>query len=148
MNPLPCPARPSTCPSRSHGADRPGRPRVLVVDDSQMARSLARRVLDRDFAVSEAEGGDVALQAIADKTPDVVLLDLLMPDMSGFEVLIRLRRRSTVPVIVVSGEAGESERVVALELGADDYVVKPFLARELPARVRAVLRRSQRSRPG
>lgn len=118
--------------------------RVLVVDDSAEARDLARRALEREgIEVDAAAGGDEAIAVAARNPPDLVLLDLEMPGMSGLEVLTRLRRAGAVPVIVLSGHAGESERVLALELGADDYVVKPFLVRELPARIRSVLRRAQ-----
>lgn len=117
--------------------------RVLVVDDSREARELARRALESEgFEVDEAADGGAALSSVADKEPDLVLLDLAMPGISGLEVLTQLRRSGTVPVMVLSGRGEESERVLALELGADDYVVKPFLVRELPARIRSVLRRS------
>jgi DNA-binding response OmpR family regulator len=112
------------------------------VDDSAEARQAARRALEGDgFSVVEASDGHAALVALAADSPDLVLLDLTMPAMSGLEVLTQVRRESTVPVIVLSGRAEETERVLALELGADDYVVKPFLVRELPARIRSVLRR-------
>jgi DNA-binding response OmpR family regulator len=117
--------------------------RVLVVDDSREARELARRALESEgFEVEEAPDGGAALNSVADHQPDLVLLDLAMPGISGLEVLTQLRRSGTVPVMVLSGRGEESERVLALELGADDYVVKPFLVRELPARIRSVLRRS------
>lgn len=120
--------------------------RLLVVDDVAEARQAARRALERaGFAVVEAADGDAGLAAAASQPFDLVLLDLVMPGMSGFEVLTALRRQGDVPVIVLSGRGEESERVLALELGADDYVVKPFLVRELPARVRSVLRRSRPS---
>lgn len=147
MNPLRCPGLPPAPSSAGPPADRP-LPHVLVVDDSESARVMARRVLDREFDVSDVSSGSDALEAIAADPPDIVLLDLVMPGMSGLEVLATLRRTSTMPVIVLSGEAGESERVVAFDVGADDYIVKPFLLRELPARIRAVLRRSERGRPG
>jgi two-component system, OmpR family, phosphate regulon response regulator PhoB len=117
--------------------------RVLVVDDSREARELARRALESEgFEVDEAADGGAALTSVADKEPDLVLLDLAMPGISGLEVLTQIRRSGTLPVMVLSGRGEESERVLALELGADDYVVKPFLVRELPARIRSVLRRS------
>ncbi len=117
---------------------------VLVVDDSSEARQAVRRALEREgFQVTEAKDGYEALDGIAAASPHVVLLDLGMPGMGGMEVLTRLRKTNSVPVIVLSGQAQESERVVALELGADDYIVKPFLVRELPARIRSLLRRSR-----
>ncbi|HET9770165.1 MAG TPA: response regulator transcription factor [Acidimicrobiia bacterium] len=119
---------------------------VLVVDDALEARDAARRALERaGFAVSEATDGDEALKLVAtlNPAPDLVLLDLGMPGMGGLEVLTQIRKTGSLPVIVLSGRGEESERVVALEMGADDYVVKPFLVRELPARIRSVLRRSR-----
>jgi DNA-binding response OmpR family regulator len=124
-----------------------GPTRVLVVDDSCEAREAARRALERaGFAVDEANDGDEALKLVISNPPDLLLLDLGMPGMGGLEVLSEIRRTSELPVIVLSGRAEESERVVALEMGADDYIVKPFLARELPARIRTVLRRSRPAR--
>lgn len=118
--------------------------RVLVVDDSEQARQLTRAIFEREgFEVAEAADGLSALAAVESEKPDLMLLDLGMAGVSGLEVLTKLRRKSTLPVIVVTGRTEESERVVALELGADDYVVKPFLVRELPARVRSVLRRTK-----
>lgn len=116
--------------------------RVLVVDDSYDERALARKVLEREgFEVVEAADGSLALSVVEASPPDLVLLDLTMAGMGGFEVLAHLRRKGDVPVIVLSGRTEESERVLALEMGADDYVTKPFPVRELPARVRTVLRR-------
>ena len=120
--------------------------RVLVVDDCPQARQSVRRALESaGFEVEERAGGEAALEAVVPVPPDLMLLDLGLPDVSGFEVLARLRRSSALPVIVLSGRAEENDRVLAFELGADDYVVKPFLARELPARVRAVVRRTAHS---
>jgi DNA-binding response OmpR family regulator len=117
--------------------------RVLLVDDCPHARHTTQRALEQaGFDVDlEAEGGR-ALSAVAEIPPDVMLLDLGLPDVSGFEVLLHVRTRSTLPVIVLSGRSSEADRVLAFELGADDYVVKPFLSRELPARIRSVVRRS------
>lgn len=117
---------------------------VLVVDDSVEARTLTRRALESSgFDVAEAVDGQAALAVVRQDPPDLVLLDLAMPGMSGFEVLTAIRREGSLPVMVLSGQGEESERVLAFELGADDYVVKPFLVRELPARIRALLRRSE-----
>ena len=130
-------------PEQPTGTDT-GRFSILVVDDSSEARDAARRALERaNFTVSEAHDGDEALTAIVAVRPDLVLLDLAMPGMGGLEVLTQIRRTSDLPVIVLSGRGEESERVVALEMGADDYIVKPFLVRELPARIRSVLRRAR-----
>ena len=123
--------------------------RVLVVDDSHAERLMTRRVLEREgFEVSEAADGPTALTAIGNADLDLVLLDLTMGGMDGLEVLTHLRRESDLPVIVVSGRAEERERVLALELGADDYVNKPIPVRELPARIRTVLRRIHPSDAG
>ena len=116
--------------------------RVLVVDDSYSEREMIRRVLEREgFQVSEAADGPSALTAAESTDLDLIVLDLTMAGMDGLEVLTHLRQKSDLAVIVVSGRTEESGRVLALELGADDYVVKPFLVRELTARIRAVLRR-------
>jgi DNA-binding response OmpR family regulator len=118
--------------------------RVLIVDDSAEARQAARRTLEREgFLVEQAPDGAGALEAVAHLAPHLVLLDLAMPGMGGMEALARLRRTSTVPVIVLSGQDDEHVRVAALNMGADDYVVKPFPIRELPARIRSVLRRAR-----
>ncbi|MDQ1499113.1 MAG: hypothetical protein QOI86_2453 [Actinomycetota bacterium] len=122
--------------------------RVLVVDDCPHARHSTRRALEEaGFDVDvEADGGH-ALAAVSEIDPDLMLLDLGLPDVSGFEVLLHVRNQSALPVIVLSGRAGEADRVLAFELGADDYVVKPFLARELPARIRSVVRRAGPASP-
>ena len=130
------------------GGTRSPPARVLVVDDSAEAREALRRTLEREgFVVDQAGDGVAALQSVARLTPDLVLLDLGMPGLGGLEVLARLRRTNTVPVVVLSGEEDEEVRVRAFELGADDYVVKPFPARELPARIRSLLRRAQPGPP-
>lgn len=102
------------------------------------------RALEREgFAVDQAEDGRAAMEAIAARLPDLVVLDVNLPGMSGFEVLTELRRTYQVPTILLTGRDEETDRVIGLELGADDYVVKPFSLRELAARIRSVLRRSQ-----
>ena len=120
---------------------------ILVVDDDEVFRRFAAGLLAGEgHTVVEADSGAEALAAIDGHAPDLILLDIEMPDMSGFELLGRLRPRSDAPVIVVSGREAETERVLAFDLGADDYVVKPFLPREFAARVRTALRRV-RDRP-
>jgi len=117
--------------------------RILVVDDDAALRELVHRALEPEgFRVEEAENGAGGLAAVRARPPEAVILDLGLPGMSGLEVLVEIRRASVVPVLVLSGRADESDRVSALEVGADDYVVKPFYARELAARVRALLRRA------
>ncbi len=123
------------------------RPRVLVVDDEPMVREVVAAYLQREgFRVTEAADGAAALDRLAAGMPDLVVLDLMLPHVDGYEVMRRLRRRSDVPVILLTARADEPDRVLGLELGADDYVVKPFSPRELAARVRSVLRRA-RPRP-
>lgn len=118
--------------------------RILVVDDAPDTRLLLVRTLERDgFVVDEAEDGLAALAAIEAHPPNLVLLDVNMPGMSGFEVLSDLRRTRAIPIILLTGRDEETDRVIGLELGADDYVVKPFSLRELSARIRSVLRRAQ-----
>src|SRR3954470_24922384 len=115
--------------------------RVLMVeDDDAIAVPLARGLEREGLEVERAATGEAALAADG---YDVVLLDLGLPDVDGFEVCRRLRARSEVPIIVVTARGDEVDRVVGLELGADDYIVKPFGFRELLARIRAVTRRTQ-----
>jgi two-component system response regulator RegX3 len=117
--------------------------RVLLVEDDQTIASPLVRGLEREgFAVVHAECGADALTGLRATTPDVVLLDLGLPDIDGFELCRELRATSGVPIIVVTARGEEVDRVVGLELGADDYVVKPFGFRELVARIRAVRRRA------
>lgn len=124
------------------------RVRILVVDDDDVFRTYLRSLLEREgHTIVEATTGENALEMLGDDRPDLIVLDIEMPGMSGLELLNRLRDTGRVPAIVVSGHDSESERVLGLDLGADDYVVKPFLAREFTARVRSVLRRAQPEPP-
>ncbi len=117
--------------------------RVLVVDDEPMVREVLARYLEQEgFVVSIAEDGEEALTAFRAEHPDLVLLDLMLPLVDGLEVFRRMRADSTTPVIMLTARGEETDRVVGLELGADDYVTKPFSPREVVARVRAVLRRT------
>jgi two-component system, OmpR family, phosphate regulon response regulator PhoB len=119
------------------------RDRVLVVDDDEVIRGLVRDGLEREgFDVSDVADGSAALERLAGDRPSIVILDVNLPTRGGFEVLSAIREGSNVPVILLTGRVSEIDRVLGLELGADDYVVKPFSPRELAARVRAVLRRS------
>ena len=115
---------------------------LIVEDDDAIAKPLAAGLEREGFDVSRVSTGEDALEAAL---PDLVLLDLRLPGMDGIEVCRRLRARSDVPIIVVTAKGEEVDRVVGLELGADDYIVKPFGFRELLARIRAVMRRA---RPG
>src|SRR5437764_9973326 len=119
--------------------------RVLVVDDEPMLRNLLSRLLRMEgYDVLEAEDGAVALDVVASEAPDLVLLDVMMPARDGIDVLGDVRKISEVPVILVSALSGEADRVLGLKAGADDYVVKPFSAAELSARIESVLRRAPR----
>ena len=116
---------------------------VLVVDDEPMLRNLLSRLLRMEgYDVIEAEDGQAALNQIEERHPDLVLLDVMMPTRDGLDVLGDLRKTSDVPVILVSALGQEADRVLGLKLGADDYVVKPFSAAELSARIESVLRRA------
>ncbi len=116
---------------------------VLIVEDEPAIREVLATLLARDgFTTHSCATGADALPALDAMAPEVVLLDLGLPDVNGFDLLRAIRARTGATVIVLSGRASESDRVSALELGADDYVVKPFLTRELVARIRAHLRRS------
>ena len=117
--------------------------RVLVVDDdSQILRAIRTSLRARGFEVSTAGNGETALEALADSAVDLVVLDLGLPGIDGHEVIRRLRTWSDVPVIVLSVRDAQSDKVSALDAGADDYVIKPFAMEELLARMRAVRRRS------
>lgn len=114
---------------------------VLVIEDEPHIRELIRLYLEREgYSVLEAGDGETGLAA-AGCSPDLVILDIMLPRLDGWEVLRRLRRTGRVPVIMLTARSEESERVAGLELGADDYLTKPFSPRELVARVNAVLRR-------
>jgi len=123
--------------------------KILIVEDEAMVADVVSRYLRRDgFQVLLATDGQAALDIAREQSPDLVLLDLMLPKIDGLEVCRRLRAGSRVPIIVVTAKGDETDRIVGLELGADDYVSKPFSPRELVARVRAVLRRSQPSSNG
>jgi len=116
--------------------------RILIVDDEEMIVRTVKAYLDREgFKTYTAYDGEEAIRAYEDKGPDLIILDLMLPKASGIEVTRAIRAKSSVPIIMLTAKAAEADRVVGLELGADDYVVKPFSPRELVARVRAVLRR-------
>src|SRR5919201_669232 len=116
----------------------------LVEDELDLARVIVRELEAAGFAVRHAPDGETALRAFSAESPDVVVLDWMLPGIDGLEVLRRLRQSSAVPVIMLTARAEEVDRVIGLEVGADDYLSKPFGARELVARVRALLRRHER----
>jgi DNA-binding response OmpR family regulator len=118
---------------------------VLVADDEPKVLSIVCSYLQNDgFRVMEAQNGKQALDTFRREKPDILILDIMMPEMDGIDVLREIRRTSQIPVIMLTARAEDSDKLVGLELGADDYVVKPFSPRELVARVKAVLRRSQK----
>lgn len=119
---------------------------ILVVDDEPKIAKLARDYLEKSgFRVLTAGDGTTALAAVRHDRPDLVVLDLNLPGMDGLDVCRALRRQSAVPIIMLTARVEETDRLIGLELGADDYISKPFSPRELVARVRAVLRRVQGS---
>jgi DNA-binding response OmpR family regulator len=124
-------------------SERPSEAKVLVVDDEPTVREVVVGYLRRDgHTVSEAADGPAALELLASDPPDLVVLDMMLPGVDGLEILRRIRSLGDMPVIMLTARAEESDRVTGLELGADDYVVKPFSPRELAARVNGVLRRA------
>ncbi|TNE88787.1 MAG: response regulator transcription factor [Deltaproteobacteria bacterium] len=119
-------------------------PEILIVDDEPHLREIVRYALEREgYAVREASDGRVALAEVARSEPDLMVLDVLMPELDGIEVCRRVRATSRLPIVFLSSRGEELDRVLGLELGGDDYVTKPFSPRELVSRVKAVLRRTQ-----
>jgi DNA-binding response OmpR family regulator len=121
---------------------------ILVVDDDLALRQLVRSYLEEEgFRVATAADGREALFVARQERPDLILLDLMMPQMSGYDFIRAFSRESDAPIILLTARVDEGDKVLGLELGADDYVTKPFSLRELAARVRAVLRRSGHGSP-
>jgi two-component system KDP operon response regulator KdpE len=121
---------------------------ILVVDDEARMRRFMQMNLDLEgYRVIEAENGLQAVNRVRDDLPDLVLMDVMMPEMDGFEALRLIRETSNVPVIMLTVKGDEDDRVRGLELGADDYVTKPFSPRELSSRIKAVLRRAEMPTP-
>ena len=119
---------------------------ILVVDDEPVFIEALTISLEREgFGVIAAADGPAALKAISEKDPDLILLDVMLPGMSGIDVCREIRKSSSVPVIMVTAKGEEIDAVVGLEVGADDYITKPYRLRELIARIRAILRRSEHS---
>jgi two-component system, OmpR family, alkaline phosphatase synthesis response regulator PhoP len=118
---------------------------ILVVDDeTNLRHTLAYALRQEGYEVLTAEDGEAALESFKANAPDLVILDLMLPKLDGLEVCRRIRRQSDVPILMLTARDSELDRVVGLEIGADDYLVKPFSMRELVARVRAMLRRASR----
>jgi DNA-binding response OmpR family regulator len=121
---------------------------VLVVDDEPIVREVVVRYLEREgYATLEADDGNDARSLLERESPDLVVLDVMLPGADGLELCRWIRSRSQVPVIMLTARGEEADRIVGLELGADDYVTKPFSPRELAARVRTVLRRARAGEP-
>jgi two-component system response regulator RegX3 len=122
--------------------------RILLVEDEEALSESVRYSLEREgFAVTVAADGRSAVERFAEDEPDLVILDLMLPELSGLDVCRLIRERSTVPIIMVTAKDSEADKVAGLELGADDYVTKPFSVRELVSRVRAHLRRVKMASP-
>ena len=121
---------------------------VLVVDDEDIVREVVCTYLEREgYETRQASAGKAALELIDSEHPDLIVLDVMLPEIDGFSILSELRKHADIPVILLTARTEETDRVLGLELGADDYVVKPFSPRELAARVRTVLRRAARAEP-
>ena len=116
---------------------------ILVVDDKAGVRTLVREYLEQEgYSVVTAENGRSALYAARHSRPDLILLDIMMPEMGGYDFIRAHRQECSTPIILLTAKLDETDKVLGLELGADDYVVKPFSPRELVSRVKAVLRRA------
>lgn len=116
---------------------------VLVVDDEKtLVKALSFNLEKEGFRVEQAYNGEEALQKVFDLKPDLVVLDLMLPELDGFEVCRRIRKKIDVPIIMLTARSEDIDKVLGLELGADDYLTKPFNSRELVARIKAILRRS------
>lgn len=122
--------------------------RIMVVDDEPRLVSVVEAYLEQEgFEVATASNGQEALFAARESRPDLIILDVMMPEMDGFEFMRAHRKEAETPIILLTAKVEEGDKVIGLELGADDYVTKPFRPRELVARVRAVLRRAGQTRP-
>jgi DNA-binding response OmpR family regulator len=119
---------------------------VLVVDDEDIVREVVCTYLEREgYTTCQASAGRSAMELIDSDRPDLIILDVMLPEIDGFSILSELRKHADIPVILLTARTEETDRVLGLELGADDYVVKPFSPRELAARVRTILRRTARA---
>jgi two-component system, OmpR family, response regulator len=122
--------------------------RILLVDDEQPIQTLLSYPLRKDgYEVVQATDGEQALERFEEQAFDLVVLDLMLPKLDGLEVCRRLRNRSSVPIIMLTAKSEEIDKVVGLELGADDYITKPFSLREFSSRIKAALRRAEMTRP-
>ncbi|MBQ6052723.1 MAG: response regulator transcription factor [Clostridia bacterium] len=115
---------------------------IYVVDDEKDIREIVRSYLEKEgYAVNEYENGEDALAAFNEQAPDMLVIDIMMPGMSGFELCNEIRKKANTPIIIVSARDEELDRILGIEMGADDYIPKPFSPREMVARVKAVFRR-------
>ena len=115
---------------------------IYVVDDEKDIREIVRSYLEKEgYAVNEYENGEDALAAFNAQAPDMLIIDIMMPGMSGFELCNEIRKKANTPIIIVSARDEELDRILGIEMGADDYIPKPFSPREMVARVKAVFRR-------
>jgi two-component system response regulator CpxR len=129
-------------------SDNPCMRRILVIDDDrEMVDLLAQSLAQEGFDLNTAQSGEEGIELGRNQGPDLILLDVNLPDINGFEVLRRLRRESDTPVIMLTARGEEVDRIVGLEIGADDYLPKPFSVRELVARINAILRRAGKGHP-
>lgn len=118
--------------------------RILVIDDDENISKVIRLYLEKEgMEALLASNGKAGLEVFSKESPDLVLLDIMMPEMDGIEVIKNIRKESAVPVIMLTAKGDTFDKVLALELGADDYIVKPFEPKELIARIKAVIRRSE-----
>ena len=118
--------------------------KILVIDDDVELCGLLREFLQREgFQVDVAHDGKAGLEKVSKDAPDLIVLDVMLPGMDGFEILRRLRQQGRIPVLMLTARGEDVDRIVGLELGADDYLAKPFNPRELAARIRAILRRME-----
>lgn len=117
--------------------------RVLIIEDDSKIRMLLKEYLEgNDFQVAVLSDGNKAIESINSESPDIVILDIMLPGKNGLEVLKEIRQKSSIPVVMLTAKGEDADRIVGLELGADDYLPKPFNPRELLARMRAVMRRT------
>ncbi len=121
---------------------------LLVEDEKTLAKALKFSLEKEGFIVSVAHDGEEAMEALSHETPDLLILDLMLPKVDGYEVCRRLRRNSDLPIIMLTARNEDIDKILGLELGADDYMTKPFNTRELLARIKAILRRTVQLEPG
>ena len=118
--------------------------KILVVDDDKnLLEVIKYNLVNANYSIVLAESGTQALETARQEKPDLIILDVMLPEIDGFEVCRILRNEMSVPILILSAKTDEIDKVVGLELGADDYITKPFSIRELMARVRAMIRRGQ-----